>query len=424
LIQLFSEIGDSNETGEDQLKDTASISGLLQKTAAGLSLGLALLAMSAPASAADDIVVGFAVAKSGPFQVYDADGANMGLLFIDQQNAKGGLLGRQLKAVVVDTKSDRAEGAKAGQAVIQQGASLVVVTGDYDFGAPAALAAEKAGVVSMFLSAEGPLAGIPGVGPHSFTASAAAPIQGATMAEWGYKKKGYRNAFVLLDDAIDYSKSVCDGFNWAFERLGGKIVGHDTFKNGDPSIASQVTRISQAIRDQKADSIMLCTFMPGGATAVRQIRAAGIDLPILSDSAADGDYWLNAAPGLKDFYAAIQASVGEDPRPEVRDLTAAYNAKFNAVPATMYGYPIYAGLQLWAKAVTQAGATDAAAVVAKMEQFKDEPTVLGPRSFSNALHVQMRIPMQIEEAANQKFKVVDEWTLEEPVPTIVFFGQK
>ena len=132
----------------------------------------------------------------------------------------------------------------------------MVVTGDYDFGAPAALQAEKAGVVSMFLDAEGPLAGIPGVGPLSFTTSGAAQIQGATMAEWGYKKKGYRNGFELEDTSIDYSRAVCAGYKWAFENVGGKIVGRDTFENGDASIASQVTRISEAIRDHKADSIM------------------------------------------------------------------------------------------------------------------------------------------------------------------------
>ena len=51
------------------------------------------------------------------------------------------------------------------------GADLVVVSCDYDFGAPAALAAEAAGKVSFFLCAESIKAGIQGVGPHSFSAS-------------------------------------------------------------------------------------------------------------------------------------------------------------------------------------------------------------------------------------------------------------
>ena len=56
-----------------------------------------------------------------------------------------GLLGKQIEIVAADTKTDRAEGAKAGLEVLDKGADLVVVSCDYDFGSPAALAAEGAG---------------------------------------------------------------------------------------------------------------------------------------------------------------------------------------------------------------------------------------------------------------------------------------
>ena len=89
------------------------------------------------------------------------------MIRIDEINKAGGLLGKQIKVVTADTKTDRAEGAKAGLEVLDKGAELVIVSCDYDFGAPAALAAEAAGKVSFFLCAESIKAGIPGVGPHS-----------------------------------------------------------------------------------------------------------------------------------------------------------------------------------------------------------------------------------------------------------------
>ena len=55
---------------------------------------------------------------------------------------------------------------------------------------------------------------------------------------------------------------------------GAGIVGSDTFKNDDASIASQITRIKALPKEP--DAIMLCSYAPGGASAVRQIRAAGI----------------------------------------------------------------------------------------------------------------------------------------------------
>jgi len=181
-------------------------------------------------AADDDIVMGFAVAQSGGMEAYDGDATKMAALWIDQTNAKGGLLGKKLRAVYADTKSDRVEGTRAGQEMVRDGAKVVFVTADYDYGAPAALQAQKAGIISVFLGASDPKAGVVGVGPYSFTAEKAGQLEGATMAEWGYEKKGYHTAYVLLDDAIEYDKSVCAGFDWAFEKEGGKIVGRDTFK--------------------------------------------------------------------------------------------------------------------------------------------------------------------------------------------------
>ena len=136
-----------------------------------------------PALADGEIVIGFATAESGFMQAYDKPAQDAAMIRIDEINKAGGLLGKQIKVVTADTKTDQAEGAKAGLAVLDQGAELVIVSCDYDFGSGAALQAEAAGKVSFFLCAESIKAGIPGVGPHSFSASVLAAVQGSTMAE-------------------------------------------------------------------------------------------------------------------------------------------------------------------------------------------------------------------------------------------------
>ena len=79
-----------------------------------VALGGALVAPQ-PAIAAEDIVVGFAIAQSGPVEGYDDNGAKMAQVFIDDLNAKGGLLGRKVRAVFADTKSDRAMARRRGR---------------------------------------------------------------------------------------------------------------------------------------------------------------------------------------------------------------------------------------------------------------------------------------------------------------------
>lgn len=383
---------------------------------------LALMSFAAPLQA-EDITVGFAIAQSGWMEAYDTPAATAAKIRIEEINAAGGLLGQQIAVVEADTRTDRAEAAKAGLDVVDQGAQMMIVSCDYDFGAPAALVAEGEGMNSFFLCAEDVKAGIQGVGPNSFSASVLAPVQGATMAEWSHAKREARTAYVLEDTFIEYNKGICTGFNWMFPRLeGASIVGTDTFKNDDASIASQITRIKAL--EQEPDVIMLCSVMPGAAAAVRQIRAAGINSLILNGSAVDGSYWLEATPDLSGFVVPVQGSIyGDDPRPEVETFNAAYEAKTGARPASQYAYPGYVLIDLWAKAVERAGSVDAAAVTAELEKMSDEPTAFGPRTFTSELHHQNTALMQIIEITGGKPARVDEWRISQPVPVEVLLAK-
>ena len=377
----------------------------------------ALLAATGPALAQDDrVVVGFATAESGFMQAYDKPAQDAAMIRIKEINEAGGLLGKQIEVVNADTKTDRAEGAKAGLTVIDEGADLVVVSCDYDFGAPAALAAESQGLVSFFLCAESIKAGIQGVGPHSFSASVLAAVQGATMAQWAYEKKGARNFYRLLDTWTEYNKGICDGFDWAMPQLSeAKLVGEDTFKNEDASIAAQITRIKSL--PEEPDAIMLCTMMPGAVSAIKQIRAAGINSMILNGSAVDGSYWLSAVPDLSNFFVPVQGSVyGDDPNADVTTFNAKYKETTGGDPSTQYTYPGYVMIDVWAKAVERAGTTEAGAVVAELEKMNGEPTLFGPRTFTPELHHQNKARYLIVETSGGKPAVVDEWTIAEPIP--------
>src|SRR5258706_7370417 len=78
----------------------------------------------APALAANEIVVGFATTASGFMQAYDKAAQDAALIRIDEINNAGGLLGKQIKPVLADTKTDHAERAQAGLAELDQDAVL------------------------------------------------------------------------------------------------------------------------------------------------------------------------------------------------------------------------------------------------------------------------------------------------------------
>lgn len=397
----------------------------LATSAIGAVAALGLAAGATVANAADDeVVVGFAASYSGWMQAYSQPSTNAALIAIDDINAKGGILGKKITYVMADAKTDRVEGAKAGQEVLNEGAQMLAVDCDYDFGAPAALAAKNANKIAIFLCAESVLAGIQGVGKNAFSSSVLAGVQGATIAEWGSQNKGWKTAYILLDTTIEYNKGICYGFDWMWrEKLGLEILGHDVYQNGDASIAAQITRIKSL--PTQPDIIMNCSYIPGGASALRQIRAAGITSALAGGSSMSGTYWLDSVPNLTGHYVTEQASIyGDDPRPAVEEFNKKYEARFGERPNSQYTYPGYLVIEMWARAVEKAGTFETDAVVAAMESFREEPFLIGTRTFTNILHHQDRAPYLIVETTNGKPAVAADFTISEPVPLDVLFGKR
>src|SRR3981081_136696 len=143
-----------------------------------LSLTTAALRGSGVARADEPIKIGFAIAQSGFMSAYDTPGFKAAVLKIEEINAAGGLMGRQIEYSARATKNEREQSAKAGAEMVQKGVDLLIISADYDFGAPAGLAAKRAGIVAFSLGAADPQMGGHGVGPFGFSATAAGQCEG------------------------------------------------------------------------------------------------------------------------------------------------------------------------------------------------------------------------------------------------------
>jgi branched-chain amino acid transport system substrate-binding protein len=380
-------------------------------------------ALNPARAASDDIVIGFAIAQSGWMSENDGPPSQGALMAIDDINAKGGIGGRKLKAVFADTKSDQTEGAKAGQSVIAQGAQLMVVSCDYDMGAGAATVGNDNKIVTFSLCASDAKMGVQGIGPYAFTIANASLTIGATVAEWAIKKKGWDNAYVLLDNTIEYNKGICSGFESQVAKDSGTIAGKDTFKQDDASIASQVTRMKQLISSgKKIDFIMICSHGGGDVSAVKQIRAAGIDTPIGGADSMDGDFWTKAIPHLNDHYASTLGSpFGDDPRPRVNAFMDRMEKLHGQRPPTSLAISGYSVIEALALGITRAGSTDGEKVLAEINKFKDEDLSVGPTSFTEDMHISLTRPQAILGIKDGKGYFVDLVQLPEPPPLKLVF---
>lgn len=381
-------------------------------------IGATMVAGAASLAHADGkepIVIGLVMPYSGWFAAIDEGTIKGAELAVDDINAAGGVMGRPLKIVSYDMKSDPPLGADGAIDVISKGAKMIMVPTDFDFGGPGAFVAQSKGI-PVFSGAADAKFGVSGIGNMAYSLSVASQVQGALMAEWAYAQ-GWKTAYLLLDNTINYTKSLCANFADRWKTLAGAdgLLGQDTFLNNDPSIATQTTRILDL--PKKPDVVFLCSYPPGGASALRQLRAAGVSQPVLAGEAMDGNFWLAMTPGLDKFYVANYASyVGDDPDSAVNAFFQRLQKKTGKAPDISYSVRGYSIVQAFARAVERAKSTDGAKVAAALDSFDKEPLLIGPTSFDKKLHIALTRPMTIMEVEHGALHAVERYAVKVSPP--------
>jgi branched-chain amino acid transport system substrate-binding protein len=377
----------------------------------GLPLLLAAVAIliavsSVSAAAKKPLTIGFVGAQTGFMSIYDQQVLVGAEIAANQTNKAGGVLGgRKIQFIQCDSKTNEAQEATCSHQVISSGANFVMPSCDYDFGGPAARVAGSAGVVAI--GCAGGLAyGVQGIGPLLYNTYSGSATEGALMAEWAYKHQHWRHPYVLTDQYLQYTKDVSTYFIKRWNELGGSgsIVGQDTFNNADTSISAQISRLRSAA--SKADFLVVSSLPPGGASAIRQIRAAGINLPILGAAAFDGNYWVSAVPDLSSFYyPALGSLFGDDPNSaRAKILYTDFKQVAHKKP-TLASYPLlgYAAIQTLVRGMKIANSTDGKKVAAALNTFRNVPLITGPTTYTAKCHIPSGRPyliMQIQHGKN------------------------
>ena len=401
---------------------------MLKRLAVILSLAALLAAplVHQQQAEADDheVVIGFAIAFSGWMSQYDGPPYQGALMAIDEFNAEGGLLGKQIRAVSADTKTDIVQGSKAGAEVVARGAQFMIVSCDYDMGAPSATVANSHNMIAISPCASDAKMGVQGIGPYAFTLNTYGQGEGAGMAKYAFVDRGWRKAYMLLDASAEYTKSICHGFLEQWKTYGGEVIGVDSFMQGDASIASQVTRYKQLAAERgEPEFLYLCSYGGGAVSAIRQFRSAGIDVPIGGGDSMDGDYWAEAVPGLSDHYASAFGSIwGDDPRPEVNGFFERYAAKYGSPAETSFPLNGYSVIQMIKIAAERAGSLDSDAVLAELNKFDKEPLLWGETTYTPDTHIDLGHVLTIVQIQDGKGSYAGKGGPEDPPPLRLIFS--
>lgn len=376
--------------------------------AATLVAGCSSGTESGGSDASEPIVFGQTAGLTGFMSVFDIPVQQGMQLAIDDINARGGVLGRQLQMITTNNETDTSKIQTAAQDVLDQGADFVITSCDFDIGGPAARVANDADTIAMGC-AGGPLYGVDGIGPLTYNFYPGSPTEGAMLAEYA-QEQGYTRPFVITDQTLEYTQVVGDFFEKRWADLGGTLAGKETYQNGDESAAAQIAAAQRA----NPDVIIVASYPPGGATLLRQLRAAGLTQPMLGAQAFDGTYWTDAVPGLSGFtIPAAGALNGDDPVAAKNDFFTRLEAATGA-PAASANYPLqgYSMVQAIARAVERAGSTDTPAVQAELDAFTDEDLLIGPTTFTPECHIPAGRPLLLKTYTDGKLSVVGERSVE------------
>jgi branched-chain amino acid transport system substrate-binding protein len=329
-----------------------------------------------PAAEAEPIVIGGAFSLTDWMAAYDQpprEGAQVAIEYINEQ---GGVLGRPLKLIESDSQSDPARAAEAALELIDQGAEVLITPCDFDIGAPVAIEGQRAGILSVSTCATSP--GFPAaVGDLMFMASYGNNTQAAAAAEWAYEEMGWRKAYLVIDQAIDYTRTLGEYFRVRFEELGGRIIGEDTYNFGDEDFTAQVGRM-QAL-EEEPDFMYFAALVPDYGIALRQMRAAGLDFPVLAGDGVESDLLVEVAgpEAANNSFFTTHGFMGEGGGDEAALFMERYEAMFGEPPETSFHAAGWDTVRLIAHAIEQAGSTDGAAVRDAMQQIRDFPSATG-----------------------------------------------
>lgn len=341
------------------------------KAAAVLMWALMGAAVSLPAIAADQgpIFIGGALCLTGIQAPLDNPGLKGAELAVDVLNEEGGLLGRKVKFVNLDGKSDPVTVGNDARQLINEGAKLMVAPCDFDMGGPANRAAQAAGIVGISTCGSSPLHGSITLGDKQFTLSMWNTTMGSAAALYAYDQ-GYRNAYVITDTFISYTKTLSEYFIKYFQQLGGHIIYEDKYTQGAGDFSAQLARMKRKIEaGEKPDVIFISSYMPDLAMIIKTIRSANIDMPIGGGDSYD-DSGLFDALGKKfgnSIFFVTHSWMAPGVRPGMTSFLEKYKAKYGEAPDTSFVATGWDTIMVMAEAVKYAGSTNGDAVAKALE---------------------------------------------------------
>ena len=321
---------------------------------------------SAPAAAeSDTIKVGILHSLSGTMSISETAVHDAELLAIEEINASGGVMGKQIEVVIEDGASDWPTFAEKGRKLLQEDEVAVVFGGWTSASRKAMLPVFEANNGLLFYPVQ--YEGLE-TSPNIFYTGATTNQQIVPAIE--YLLSEGKAKFYLLGSDYVFPRTSNLIINKQLAAAGIEAVGEEYTPLGHTEYSTVITKIKAA----EPDVVFNTLNGDSNVAFFKQLKDAGItaeDLPTVSVSVAEEEITGIGADNIAGHLVAWNYFQTTQ-TPENEKFVAAFKTKYGESRVT--DDPIeagYFGVYLWKAAVEKAGTTEVAAVkeAAKGIQF-------------------------------------------------------
>src|SRR5687768_17132229 len=229
---------------------------------------------------ADEIVIGEYASLSGGTASFGQSSHKGTQMAVDELNASGGLLGKNVRLITEDDQSKAGEAATVARKLISRD-KVIALLGEVasSKSLEAAPIAQQNKVPMISPASTNPK--VTEVGDYIFRICFIDPFQGTVMSKFALSK-GWKKVAILTDVKQDYSVGLSQFFKEHFTKNGGTIVSEQSYSSGDTDFSAQLT----SIRGNAPEAILASGYYTEAGLIAKQARQLGLNAPLLG-----GDGW-------------------------------------------------------------------------------------------------------------------------------------
>ena len=327
----------------------------MKKIVYSLLMATVLALISPLFAVADSIKIGFNAPLTG-FAAADGNSALVGAeLAVEQVNAAGGVDGKKIELVVYDDQASPKESAPLAVKLITQDGVIAGISGSYSGATRAAATIYQENSVP-YISAYAVHPDITRAGEFIFRTSFVGEVQGRAGAKLIGEMMGHKRvAMITLNN--DFGKSLANGFKEKAADFGIQIVNEYEYSIRDREFGAIVS----SVKSDQPEAIYASGYFFTAGPLVRQLRAAGIEAPVIGQEGYDSQKFIEIA-GPDAEGVVITTSLDRDSSdPVTQEFISGFEAKAG-YPSDMVAASAHTAVLVMADALSRSADTSAEAL--------------------------------------------------------------